>query len=299
VIRTGSSGVLDAGVRELDPPARAGARDEEDFMSDETDIKAVFDGFLAAWNQGDAQGTSGKYVEDGVLIDPWGNQAQGRQNIEKMFAGLFETVMRGSRSSFEIHKIRQVKPDVAFVDATQKVKLGAGAPMPELTVHLALLATKKDGKWMFADGRPYAFLQMPGRLKAIVDRAWEHFERGQVDQMVELMAEDVEFKMPGAALRGPKEIRPFLAAWRVAFPDLRHEFIDSVESGDTIGIELHVRGTHTGTLQSPRGEIPATGKALVWESFDYIKLRDGKIASWHVYFDQVPFLEQLGLMPSK
>jgi ketosteroid isomerase-like protein len=60
---------------------------------------------------------------------------------------------------------------------------------------------------------------------------------------------------------------------------------------------LTFTGTHTGTFRTAQGDIPATGRPVVIESVDVITLRDGKIASWHTYFDQMAFLAQLGLPP--
>jgi predicted ester cyclase len=87
-----------------------------------------------------------------------------------------------------------------------------------------------------------------------------------------------------------------LTAYRAAFPDLRHRMLGHVEAGDTIAVELIAEGTHTGTMQTPQGPVPATGARVVWESCDYIRVRDGKLASWHVYHDTVPFLTALGLL---
>ena len=137
-----------------------------------------------------------------------------------------------------------------------------------------------------------------GQAKAVVDRVWETLESGNFDQVAELYAPDAEYVMPGGLrLRGVEQLVPLLQAYFAAFPDLRHEIVDYVESGDTIACELRITGTHTGTMRTPNGDIPPTGKAFVWESCDYIKVEGGKITSWHVYFDQVPFLTLLGLLP--
>ncbi|HKG27378.1 MAG TPA: ester cyclase, partial [Thermomicrobiales bacterium] len=82
-----------------------------------------------------------------------------------------------------------------------------------------------------------------------------------------------------------------------AFPNIRHQFLDSIESGDKVAVELEVTGTHIGTFRTPQGDVPATGRSVVWDSTDFVTLRDGKIASWHTYFDQMAFLAQLGLLP--
>jgi hypothetical protein len=49
---------------------------------------------------------------------------------------------------------------------------------------------------------------------------------------------------------------------------------------------------------TPQAETsPATGAELLFESVDLVRIRDGKILSWHVYCDSVPVLRSLGLMP--
>jgi ketosteroid isomerase-like protein len=138
-----------------------------------------------------------------------------------------------------------------------------------------------------------------GQAKELVDRAWQAIESHALDKLSELYTPDAEITHPGGIrFRGPEQLRPFLEAYLTAFPDLRHEGVDWVESGDTIAVELRTTGTHTGPLHTPDGAIPPTGKQFLWESVDFIKVEGGKIASWHVYLDQVPFLTQLGLIPA-
>jgi predicted ester cyclase len=68
---------------------------------------------------------------------------------------------------------------------------------------------------------------------------------------------------------------------------------------NTIAVRLFVRGTHTGPLNGPDGTIPATGREVVWDSVDWVKIENGKIASWNVYEDGMAFMAQLGLLPPK
>ena len=134
--------------------------------------------------------------------------------------------------------------------------------------------------------------------KEITDRIWATFEAGDFDAMMELAHPDrFEFRGVGAEITELAEFRAFMEAYREGFPDLRHEVIDYVESGDTIALELHVRGTHTGPLRGPQGEIPPTGKPVLWVSCDYVKVRDGKVVVWHAYTDMMAMMAQLGLLP--
>ena len=136
-----------------------------------------------------------------------------------------------------------------------------------------------------------------GNAKTICDRVWEMMETGKLDQLGEVVDTDCDFKMPGMAFKGLEPLRQMLSAYRTAFPDLRHHVRHHVEAGDTIALELEVSGTHQGPMQTPKGVVPATGKKVVWDSCDYVRLRGGKIVAWHVYHDTVPFLTALGLLP--
>jgi ketosteroid isomerase-like protein len=131
--------------------------------------------------------------------------------------------------------------------------------------------------------------------KEIVEQLWSHFESGNVAALTELIHPDCHFRMPGMEVRDRNAVVGMLGAWRTAFPDMRHAAVHSVESGDTVAIELTVQGTHTGPMQMPQGTIPATGRKVSWESCDYVRVREGKVLSWHVYHDPGAFYAALGL----
>jgi len=137
-----------------------------------------------------------------------------------------------------------------------------------------------------------------GTAKAVVDRTWAALESGQLADLRGIFAPDAEMVMPGGMqVRGIEQIEPVLRAYFAAFPDLRHRVVSSVEAEDRIALELQITGTHTGTLMTPNGPIPATGRSVEWQSVDMITVADDKIASWHAYYDQLAFLGQLGLLP--
>ena len=83
--------------------------------------------------------------------------------------------------------------------------------------------------------------------------------------------------------------------YAAAFPDLCHRVSVAVEGPTALAVELRATATHTGPVRSPRREVPPTGRALALSSCDFG--RDGRIATWHAYFDNVDFMTQLGLMP--
>lgn len=134
--------------------------------------------------------------------------------------------------------------------------------------------------------------------KEITDQAWARMEAGDIDGFMELFHHDgFEFRGLGLDITEPADLRGFIEGYIEAFPDLHHEVVDYVEAEGTCALELHVRGTHTGTMRSPQGDIPATGRPVLWVSCDYMKVRDGRITSWHAYTDSMAMMVQLGLMP--
>jgi ketosteroid isomerase-like protein len=133
--------------------------------------------------------------------------------------------------------------------------------------------------------------------KKTVEQFWARFESGNVAECAELIDADCHFKMPGMEMRDRNAILGMLTAYRTAFPDLRHQVTHAIESGDAVALELTVQGTHTGPMQTPAGTIPATGRKVTWDSCDYIRVRNGKVFSWHVYHDPSAFFAALGLPP--
>lgn len=110
---------------------------------------------------------------------------------------------------------------------------------------------------------------------------------------------DIESILPGGmTLRGRQEVVGFLAIFWEALPDAKVTCEREVAAGDTVVIEGTLKGTHTGTFRGPAGDIPASGNAVTLRYASVKRVRDGKVASEHLYFDQLEFLQQLGAFPS-
>jgi predicted ester cyclase len=61
-------------------------------------------------------------------------------------------------------------------------------------------------------------------------------------------------------------------------------------------VEFTGRGTHTGTLRTSMGDIPATGRSLTLQLCDVMEFKDGMIQGQKTYFDSGSMMAQLGLM---
>ena len=103
-------------------------------------------------------------------------------------------------------------------------------------------------------------------------------------------------QMPGGIqLTGREAAETMWNTWQEAFPDNRIETI-AIHADDRGGVhEFRAAGTHSGTLRGPAGEIPATGRTVEMGMCGVYEFEDGKITSYHLYFDQAELLGQLGL----
>jgi ketosteroid isomerase-like protein len=132
-----------------------------------------------------------------------------------------------------------------------------------------------------------------------MDRLTEAVMRGQVDELPNLYADDATMVTPDAGeIRGREAIGEYLATFSQAFPDASWEALSQLEVGNTAMDEGWFIGTHTAPLATPTGEtIPATGKRVRIRECDVATVENGRITSHRFYFDQMEFLEQLGLAP--
>lgn len=118
------------------------------------------------------------------------------------------------------------------------------------------------------------------------------------ERAAELMADDGEILVMGTGERytGPQGAIEFSRMWAEAFPDGRVEVTRTIAEGDHVVVLFRGRGTHTGTLRSAAGEIPATGREITLDLCDVYEFRGGKVKRNWTYFDSGSLLTQLGLL---
>jgi ketosteroid isomerase-like protein len=135
-------------------------------------------------------------------------------------------------------------------------------------------------------------------LLQIVDRHYAEINADDFTDAAELFSPDVVTEAPGTApLSGIEALLGYGEAFLRAFPGGRIRRDRFVESGDRIVVEGRFTGTNTGPLQTPTGELPATGRPLELSFADCFRIVDGKITEHRIYYDTVGMLAQLGLMP--
>src|SRR3954453_1537527 len=84
-------------------------------------VKAMLEGFAEVWKMNDGAAVAGYFTEDGSLINPFGERADGRDAIESMYSQYFGGLLGGTSTEVELTSVRPVGDDHAFADSTQTI----------------------------------------------------------------------------------------------------------------------------------------------------------------------------------
>jgi len=117
---------------------------------------------------------------------------------------------------------------------------------------------------------------------------------GKIDQYESLYSPDFVGHGVTRDVRRAED-RATTQGWRQAFPDLRVTIDKLIAEGDLVTVRFIGEGTNTGTANG----LPATGKRLRLVGVSILRIVDGKIMEEWTSFDELDFMRQLGLMPSR
>jgi len=131
------------------------------------------------------------------------------------------------------------------------------------------------------------------------DVARKYFESSHDFPIMTLFSDSAEVIVPGMPAKiGKAQYDQVRQGFDSGFPDARTELVSIIESGDTAAGEVMFIATNTGSMPSPAGgQIPPTGKKVNLPGAFIMKVKDGKITSYHLYFDQASMAQQLGMSP--
>lgn len=136
-------------------------------------------------------------------------------------------------------------------------------------------------------------------LKKVADKITKAYNSRDAAVMAQLYSEDALVIQSGEPepIRGRKAIEESMAAFLRAFPDLEIEFLNILISDNHIVFEQVVRGTNTGPLPSPEGDIPPTGRRVELKSVWIARITpEGLIEEDRTYYDTADFMRQLGIL---
>jgi predicted ester cyclase len=131
--------------------------------------------------------------------------------------------------------------------------------------------------------------------KQLVRRFYEEIDKGNLDVIDELVAEDYLDHNPppfpglGIGREGVKQA--FKIFWE-ATPG-HHHIEDQIAEGDKVVTRLTSYGKHDGDLPG----APRTGNDLKMTSITIHRIADGKLVEKWAEKDMIGFLKQIGVMP--
>jgi steroid delta-isomerase-like uncharacterized protein len=96
---------------------------------------------------------------------------------------------------------------------------------------------------------------------------------------------------------GPDAIVELNREWKQAFPDACGAVTNAIGVGDTAVLEVTYEGTQDGTLETPQGPIPPSGKRATVRVVLVARVTDGRIAEVHEYFDLLTIIRQISAAP--
>lgn len=137
--------------------------------------------------------------------------------------------------------------------------------------------------------------------EAVVRTVYDAFNDRDFDRASSVVSDDAEWtNVPtGETLRGRDGLRQFLQVWDDGFPDGRIE-VSSVKSGEGFAVvEFVGRGTNSGPLKTPAGELPPTNRSVELRFCDVIEVSDGRISGGRTYWDMASLMTQLDVMPEQ
>jgi steroid delta-isomerase-like uncharacterized protein len=127
----------------------------------------------------------------------------------------------------------------------------------------------------------------------LVRWAFEMLNERDVKPLKQFWTDATVERFPDKTCRGAEEIAAYFEDAFAAIPDFHMDVVALVEQGDDVFVHWHLTGTHSGPIMG----IEPTGQALAIDGIDHFVLRDGKVVSNFVVFDQMQYARQLGMMP--
>jgi len=130
---------------------------------------------------------------------------------------------------------------------------------------------------------------------------YERFNKNDLDRWKSLLADNatIEVMPTNQTLKGPSDVIQYFRNYRQGFPDITINIQNQVACDDTVITEFVARGTHTGTLPTPMGDIPATGRKMENPVCQIVQWKNGKITDIRDYFDVATLMTQLGITSLK
>ncbi len=136
-----------------------------------------------------------------------------------------------------------------------------------------------------------------GELTELVNQHYTNVSEGRIERDRDVVSPDiVHVSAAAGTVTGIEAFLAFVTGFKQAFPDLRWKMREFIEGSDAVVAEGVFLGTNTGPMVGPGASIPATGRRVELPFCDIWKVSNGRLVENRIYYDQVTFLGQLGLL---
>ncbi|MEC7881917.1 MAG: ester cyclase [Verrucomicrobiota bacterium] len=95
-------------------------------------------------------------------------------------------------------------------------------------------------------------------------------------------------------INGANDFVELCKGWKSVMSDCSGEVTNAHASGDTIILEIIWTGTQSGSIQTPLGEHPSSGKYQKIHGVQIFEISNEKITNIRNYFDLLSMLMQFG-----
>jgi predicted ester cyclase len=140
-------------------------------------------------------------------------------------------------------------------------------------------------------------MNMPQDMQAAIQRIYdEAFNKGNVDELNEIIAEDyIRRQPPYADVKGIEGYKQFISDVRKGYSGFSITLEEIIVAGDTSVVRVVLSGKHTG--QTPTVQAPPTGKQVAMNGCTVSHWKDGKIVEEWAYNDYLGLTQQFGVVP--
>jgi uncharacterized protein (TIGR02246 family) len=144
----------------------------------ESEVEALYDQLIAAWNDHDGETMAAPFAEDGVIIGFDGSLSSGSKAIGAEMSNIFADHETG-RYAVKVQSVRPLGPQAMILRAIAGlVPPGQTAINPRTNSHQTVVAEEQQGQWRIVlfqntpaqfHGRPGLVEEMTRKLQAVAD----------------------------------------------------------------------------------------------------------------------------------
>jgi predicted ester cyclase len=135
-------------------------------------------------------------------------------------------------------------------------------------------------------------------LRKALEEFYSGFNAGDFDRAFSIFADDVITVEPTLGKAADLAVwREYDEAFKAACPDANLIVRSMVQDGERLAVEGSLRGSFQAPYRTPLRELQPTGASFDVEFAEFLLFRGGKVVEHRIYYDQVDFGRQLGVIP--